>query len=237
LQVTSRQLRAFAECPAYYRFSVDTLRSSAPVRQWIVEDIVKKCCLQAVETGWKADWRRVVGWVDKKVFAGIEVDQEERFKEARLLAEHVLKSLQRWYKSYYLDMADDAYVDLDISYELQGQYVIKGWIPVVHLTNPVSISIVRAIDETERKMYNNLEIRTLAWLLDSHLHCHQVAVNALCIGSSGGFELKRFTVTREGIKRTETVIRQLVKSIEAGIAYPSRTEKCQKCPYFRRCIL
>ena len=192
MRVTNRQLRAFSECPAYYKFSSRTrLIQSDQVK--FVDRVLKKCCLLATETGWKADWRRVVGWVDKAVFSGVDIEKEEKFREARLLAERVLKPVQRWYGEHYLIMQSVSYVDLDLINHT-GQHFVEASIPMVHLTKPVSMTLVTEIDESERKMYNNLEIRALAWLLDKELGCGQVDVNVLCVGPNGGLDTKVFTI-------------------------------------------
>lgn len=236
MRLTNRQLRAFLECPAYYHFSKEIRYSPVSRQVQLVEDTVKKCCLQAVETGWKADWRRVVGWVDKAVFEGVDVEQNELFQEAKSLAEHVLKPVQRWYDSFYLEMASECYVDLDMSLELPGD-VVEGRVPVVHLTDPLSITLVMDIDDSERKMYNNLEIRVLAFMLHKQTGCGPVKVNALQVGQNGGLEQKSFTIAGNSHRRTEVVIDQVLWSIHRNITYPSRTEKCPSCPYFRRCQL
>lgn len=239
MRLTNRQLRAFLECPAYYYFSKDIRYSSVSDQVRIVEDIVKKCCLQAVETGWKADWRRVIGWVDREVFKDVdpELEYEETFEEAKKLAEHVLKPIQRWYNSFYLDMTSECYVDVDLNHELRYGDFIEARAPVIHLAMPPSITLVMDVDDSERKMYNNLEIRALAFLLHKQIECGPVQINALQVGPNGGLEQKMFTIAGNSHRRTEKVIGDIFRSIQMNISYPSRTEKCPGCPYFRRCQL
>ena len=55
-----------------------------------------------MNTGFKVDWRRIVGYVDKLVFQNVDVNDTSSFEKGRKRSEYILKFLSRWYNEFHL---------------------------------------------------------------------------------------------------------------------------------------
>lgn len=229
-----RDIKAFSDCPALYRFSEGD-QVLIPRRRAVTESVIKKCYIQATETGYRTSWRSVVGWVDADVFADVDIEDRENFRAAKALSTHILSSVQKWY-STYMEENFESYVDLDL-YKNVGDDVVVGTAPIIHATDPVTVTIFRDLGISRLELYNDLEVRALGWLIYCTLDAVMTNIRTITVGPQGGLNTIELSLEQDDHKRTESVVKQVLKGIRAGLSYPSRTEQCRSCKYLRRCLL
>lgn len=229
-----RHIKAFSDCPALFRFSEGD-QVLIPRRRAVTESVIKKCYIQATETGYRTSWRSIVGWVDADVFASVDIDDDENFRAAKALSTHILSSVQKWY-SVYEQENFESYVDLDL-YKNVGHDMVVGTGPIIHSTDPVTVTIFRDLGTSRLELYNDLEVRGLGWLIYCALDGVMVNIRTIMIGPQGGLNTIELNLDKQDHKRIESVIKQVLRGIRAGFSYPSRTEQCRNCKYLRRCML
>jgi len=229
-----KDIKAFSDCPALFRFSEGD-QVLIPRRRAVIESVIKKCYIQATETGYRTSWRSVVGWVDADVFAGVDIDNDENFRAAKALSTHILSSVQKWY-STYMEENFESYADLDL-YKNVGDNIVAGTAPIIHSTDPVTLTIFKDLGITRLELYNDLEVRGLGWLIYCALEGIMVNIRTITVGPQGGLNIIEVSLDEEDHKRTESVVKQVLRGIRAGLSYPSRTEQCRSCKYLRRCLL
>jgi len=234
--LTLPSLRAFAECPAYYHFLQHTYDTPTNRRVATVISVVKKCYMLATETGYRASWKRLLGWVDEEVFAEVDVHDPEAFKAARTLSERILRALSVWYHEVYMTEDQEAFVDLDLSMEL-GQHVIADCLDVIQVGDPVRVTVFTEVGVEPFKMYNDIVVRGRAWLTARNLGCDEVAVRIIGIGERGGLTMETLRLGSAEHRRVSSTLLHIATSMERGVRYPSRRESCGSCPFNRRCIL
>jgi hypothetical protein len=237
MMIPLEQIKAFSECPRYYHFVRDNEPAPVPFRHSVIENIIKEAHLQAIETGYRMDWKRVLTLVDAQVFEEVDVSDPEKFEHAKKLAGYILDSISKWYYGLYLKSSVETYIDIPLKTVVNKQ-TVHGVIPSIQLGGEIPvITVVSDLGTNTVKLYNDLLVRGMAWLVQCELGCEAVKVIGLGIGQHGALDIVPVHIAKEDHLRTEVIIHQVVSLIVSGIDYPAVTEKCTSCPYTGRCKL
>ena len=237
MMIPIEHIKAFSECPRYYHFLQTEEGPPIPFRHALLESIIKEATLQAMETGFRMDWKRVVTLVDAEVFADVKVDQPGTYDHARLLAEHILTGVRTWYYDLYLRSNLETFVDVPLK-KIIAKHTVHGSAPLIQIGGEVPvITMVFDLGISNHQLYNDLLVRGLAWLVQQELGCEAVKCQGLGIGIKGGLDMTEIYISKEDHLRTEQIIHQIVGMIVTGIDYPSVTNQCQSCMNNLRCKL
>jgi hypothetical protein len=229
-------VEAFAKCPKYQRFLQGSQPTPRPIRERIFEAVAKRCLMQATETGFRARWRAVVGFVDSIVFKDVDVTNQERYKASKQIAEHCLKSLQNWYDNIYMNEDVTSYVDLTFVKQISRHNLLVK-VPILQLSKNVIVTIVRQGSLPPQKLYNDLGVRALAAVVQDELHCNVVECRSLGVGEQGGFDSTDISVDKKANVRVYKMLGELMDMMGRGISHPSVTQMCGHCSFYRRCRL
>ena len=236
MRVSLPSLRAFSECPRYYYMLQEVCDSPISKRVSIVISTIKKCYLLAMETGFRASWKSIIGWVDRDVFKDVDISNEESFNAAKMLSEQILNAIHAWYHTLYMKENSHTYIDIDLQAQLEDCMIFDR-IDVIQLTSPIQVTLFSETSFNVGKMYNDIVVRGRAWLVAKHLDCEDVVVRMVGIGQRGGFSFETLRLgTRDHASLSNSFL-QIYTSIKHGINYPSRTEACSSCSFNRRCKL
>lgn len=240
MKISLNDLRDFSYCPAYYNFNKKSPVIWKPDNRKLVilQDVIKKAYLRVMQDKRKADWKMLLGWVDKAVFADVDIDNDQQFERARTLAESILGSLKQWYeKIYSIELPAEGYADLELQTQM-GQVVLECGVPLLKVTDPPTLVIVSSTVVNRLDLYNNVEYRALIWALCRELDVDDLVLEYLCFNdSNGGFKATHLESNRKMLARTEDVIKQIGVSIKLGINYTSRSVECASCPFQKDCVL
>lgn len=232
-------IKAFSQCPRYFRLlkNEDRILLSSSLQHSIIESVIKKAYLQITETGIRMDWRRILGLVDAYVFSKVDIQYKDQVKHARIMVENILASLQKWYMTIYSFTILDTFIDIPLKAALNF-HTITGTIPLIQSDKdgPVVIVIEHTISNA-RELYNDLAMRSLAWLVYQELDCNIIKCTALGIGVKGSNNIVSMILDKDDQKHTGDILSQITKSISNGIDYPSYTSHCETCIFNRRCKL
>lgn len=230
-----KDLKVFSDCPAFYQLSKGD-KVLIPYQRAVIESVIKKCHMQATETGHRTSWRTIIGWVDAEVFVDVNIENDESFRAAKVLSENILLSVQKWYGTLYMSENYQSYIDLDLECEI-GNHIVISRIPIIQVAESVIITVFREVGMSRLELYNDLEIRGLAWLVASHLDYESILIRCLAYGLRGKMEVIEISSNKDDHERIEDTIYQVVSGIYAGFCYPSRTTQCKSCTFIRRCRL
>jgi len=236
--INLEDISIYSKCPQYYHFHDQNRPMLWHPTTQIVTDTIKKAYLTASDTGYRADWRRITGWVDKMAFSGVDVQNEEEFKSARSISEAALLALSGWYENLY--RFDEPYAQIDVAVGCNvdsGEVGIRADIPVVKLEEiPV---IMRFCDfvPSKPKIYNDIVSRGLAAMLADAVQCDTVKVQHFAVGTRGRLEYEEIQVNRDAHERSLAAIAKIAILIKTGMVYPSVTEMCTTCKYKKECVL
>jgi len=200
----------------------------------IIDSVISKSYTQALETTFKPEWRRIIAWVDKRVFADVDIYNKEEFERARKTAEHILVFLKKWYKKVLIPEQVLAYPNLVFSIPVSDSEV-SDEIQIVKLEEKPIIFDTNSVVGLDWQMYTDIDIRIRALLVADSLNCNSVIYHRIAMGELGGFNQNMIEIADGHNQRTRRVVTQVVKSIEKGVDFPSLTELCTRCPYRRRC--
>ena len=236
MRVSLHDLEVFSRCPARVEFG-KTRKVPHNLELDIVDSVIKKCHLQATETGYRADWRRIVSWVDKMSFKDIEVYDPDSYEVGKRTSEHCLVFLRTWYEALYLVEDVIAYVDIALDMKV-GRHIIHNTIPVIK-SDGTSIQILQTSDipRGNKHLFNSIEARGMALLLSSHLTEDRISVLSIAIGKKGGFKVAEIKTKIEDHARMKQRLAALTEAFSRGYNYPSVGEQCYSCPFRWRCIL
>jgi hypothetical protein len=200
----------------------------------VIEKVIQKAYVQAMDTKFRSDWRRIVGWVDAELVGKHNTFEEGQWDQIRQDSEICLNFLSSWYKKTYLPEQVVAFVDIAISKELPG-IMITGQIPVIRAFETPVILVVSDVVHTEWSLYNDISIRGLAWLAAESLEAESMSIESIHPGKQGGYNQARVTIDKKGLERTKKMIEGVAANIAAEIDFPSITKGCESCPFKRRC--
>lgn len=238
MRIPLKNLETFSQCPAKAFFE-RTEEIPVNIELNIIQTVVKKCYLKATEFGFRVEWRRIVGWVDKMAFKNIDVLQEDSFKVGKKTAEHCLLFLRTWYEALYLKEDVAAYIDVELELDI-GNHVICGTIPIIK-TDGGAIQILQITDvyKENKHLFKSIEARGLAMLLSNHLVEDHVSVVSIAIGAKGGFkvaEIKTKIDDHARLRKTLTALGNAYQ-LNCNNPYPSVDMHCSSCIYKWRCTL
>lgn len=230
------QISNASECLKFHSFMEGITEAPVTKLVSVAEGIMQKCYLSATETGYRSNWRQIVGWVDTAVFRGVATENEEAFEQAKNLAESILSFLRGWYENIFLLEHCSGYANLTLEQVVQG-VTIWGRIPLIKLTETPTLVYIDDIATTESQMYNDIKIRGLLWLISEALDCEIVTAQHFAIGPRGGITVGAIEANQQDHERAVQMIASVALLIKNGYKYPSVTEKCNTCPFKRRCRL
>tara|TARA_Y100000310_G_C20574754_1_gene759877 strand:- start:342 stop:1055 length:714 start_codon:yes stop_codon:yes gene_type:complete len=237
VRLNLKQLKTFSKCPVAYCFSLKEDSVSTTEQERIISNIIAKAILQVMETSYRADWRRIVGWVDKEVFNNTNVYCKEQYDIAKKNSEHILMALGVWYERVYLQWSTEAFVNVPLGVETSGIF-IQGTAPVINLRNPI---VCTHIDKnpycTKKEYQSDIEVRGLAWLVSEHLNCDEVTMQCLSIGNRGKMDINVIKFDTDSLRRTATYIDNMCRIIKKKYFYPSVSHECISCKYYSKCNL
>ena len=237
MKLSLEDLKTFSSCPVAFCFSNKDKKPTVTEREKIFHDVVCKAMLQITETSFRADWRRIVGWVDEKVFRKIDVADEDQFKAAKRNSEYILVSLNKWYKDIYLEWTAEAFIGIPLESERSG-VIIRDKAPIISLQDSIMGTYISNDVHRNKKEYKrDMKIRGFAWLISEQLKCDIVTVQCLSLKKKGYVDINSIEFDQDSLYRTGTYIENMCKVIKKKYFYPSVSEKCFDCKYYSRCNL
>lgn len=236
MRIPLNDITAASKCFRYHNFLKKSTLASIPSAPDIALSTIKKCYVRGSETGHRATWRAIVGWVDKDVFRPIDVTDKEAFKKGKKIAERILSFLSKWYNKIYLKENVSIFTNVPIEGEVNRD-VIYSVVPIVKVEETPVIVVVSDVATKRRELYNRIDIRALQWMLSEHLNVDTVAVNHLWIGPDGAMKKTTLYADEEAHTRTKSSIGQIASLIRMGADWPSVTDMCKSCPFVQRCKL
>ena len=237
MKLSLSDLKVFSFCPIAFCFKQNKSINFITERQKIFSYVVCKSISQITETSFRADWRKIVGWVDEKVFNEVDICDKDQFEAAKRNSEYILTSLSKWYKEVYSEWTTDAFINMTFQVEEFG-FVFKEEIPIVSLQENIVITYIDSDPFKTKKEYErDIKIRSLAWLTSKQLKCDVVTVECLSLKKKGNVEINRVHFNKDSLYRTETYIENMCKIIKNRDYYPSIGANCLDCDHYSKCNL
>lgn len=237
MKLSLEDLKIFSSCPVAFCFNNQDKTPTNTEREKIFKDVVCKAMLQITETSFRADWRRIVGWVDEKVFKTVDIADEDQFKAAKRNSEYILVSLNKWYKEVYSEWVAEAFVGIPLESERYG-VIIKDKAPIISLQDSVmGTYISKDVHKNKKEYKRDIKVRGFAWLISEQLKCDTVTVQCLSLKKKGYVEINSIEFDQDSLYRTGVYIENMCKIIKKKYFYPSIGEKCIDCKYYSKCNL
>lgn len=224
----------FTKCPLYYHFSKDS-KKLVTTRQFVIERVIKKAYLVALETGFYADWRRIIGWVDSLIFRKIHTVDSEALSAGQKLSSGILESLLKWYHELYLSEPHSAYINVPIHVTL-GSHSIQQQIPII-LASKIPI----AYDFTTSNMPNlkyrkrDIYLAGMAYILSEVLSCDECTIRQCYISPHRAMNWNDFKYSKKELGSIYRTLVTIPPLMYAGIKYPSASADCDTCQYNKEC--
>jgi hypothetical protein len=236
MRIQLHEIAQASKCMRYYQFVKDVQLPSKPKQVSVTEKVIKKCYLQDSATGFKVQWRTIVGWVDSLVFKNINILSDEGFELAKKTSEYILSFLRIWYKTYYLKEQSIAYPDIALECSF-SEHLVVGIVPIIKLNEDPVVVIVDDIVYNETQLYNSIYHRGLAYMVANSLDNPNISIQYMAMGVRGGSDIVQIKIGEDEHLRTAKMLSNISTMIAAKIDFPSVTQMCQACPFSRRCKL
>lgn len=234
--VPLQDLDTFSKCSRFFNFAKTNPPVTDPDRRMsIFTEVLQQMYLFQLD-GSKPTQRQIIGWVDKRVFKPLDVTNDEQMAKGLDLSESVLMPLRTWYEDYFLKEQLEGYINVPIDYTVKG-HQIQAIVPLIKLSDPISILLVGNAVQSKFQLYNSLLGRGMALLVSKELKTPVVNLQYLYIGNREMTNIIELKCTEEMNRRTEEILTQIADSMAAGHNYPSFTPMCITCPYRKDCII
>ena len=235
MRINLKNLKTFSRCPVAFCFNIKEKTVITTENKHIISNVITKAILQVMETSFRADWKKIINWVDKEIFKNVDIYDLDQYNAAKKNSEYILLALGVWYERVYLQWSSEAFVNVPLGVETSGIF-IESQAPVINLMNPIVCTYIGDdLYLTKKEYYNDIEIRGLAWLVSEHLKCDEVTIQCLSLGKRGRLETNVVSFDSNSLKKTFIYINNMCRIIKHKYIYPSISEGCISCKYYSKC--
>ena len=235
MQIPLADLQAASQCFRYYHF-LKTVEPKPTNRLTdITQKVMQKCYLKASETGFKAEWRQIIGWVDARVFRDVDIHNDGEYKTAKRHSEYILLFLYKWYRNIYLPGTGVGYVNIALEKPITYRHIVQATAPLVTLEDIPYLVMVGDKVQVEYELRRDLYVQGLAWMIADELDLDKIGIQYFCLKVQGGFDVTSFLVKERYLSRIKSAVNQVAQLVGSGVNFPSYTEQCESCPFKRRC--
>jgi len=235
MRLNLNEIKAFSKCPRYYSF-LKSGEMPISLRNKIIEHIIKKCYSRQSENNYFIPWRTVLGWIDKAIFHDIDVSLPESYEKAKQLSNSIVEPLHHWYQEEFKKEEVITYINIPAK-KIIGGCEIYETIPIVKMTDPITIVTIDDAISSEIQMFNDIKTRGLAWLLTQELKVDTIVNEHLLIGKLKRLEILKTNFNKEMNKKIQQTIEHIAAAIRIGVSYASISSACNTCPYKTECVL
>lgn len=238
MRIHLKDLDLFSQCPAKYFLSTQhkDLYEPSNLELEIARHVIQQAYTSSTETLYRAEWRKIIGWVDKLAFANIDITDEKSFQVGKLTSEHCLLFIRSWYERIFLKENPIAFINLPLEAEI-GNHTLIEVAPIVKLVDGrIEILLLDDKLRKDRELHRNFWSRGLAFLLSLHLVEDQISVVQLTIGKEGGFQVFDMKTRIQDHVRIKNTLIDTMNAFAKGHKYQSLGEQCNTCIYRSRCI-
>jgi hypothetical protein len=236
VQVNLNQIKEASQCLRYYNFLSKGERKPKDELLYVIEKVIQKAHLQALNTKFRSEWRKIVGWVDQLLVANTNILNDQQWEKIRQDSEFCLNFLSSWYKNIYMQEHVIAFGDFALKHTFPGIEII-GHIPIIKAFDVPVVMIVSDTIYNEWSLYNDISARGLAWLASLSLDSQSIGIESISPGKQGGFNHTKIVIDKTGLERTGKMIEEIAGLLVMKIDFPSVTNSCSNCPFKRRCII
>jgi len=235
VKIDLKQLKTFSRCPLAFCLDQKNKEDLTTEQERIVSNVISKGILQVMETSYRADWRKIVSWVDREVFKNCNIYCSEQYSAAKKTSEYILMAIGAWYDQIYLQWSTEAFTNVPLGVETSGIFV-EGKAAVINLRNPIVCTQINTnVYATKKEHFNDIETRGLAWLVSEHLKCEEVTMQCLSLGKRGKLDINIVKYDRSSLNKTSRYIDNMCRIIKRKLYYPSITENCTSCKFYEKC--
>lgn len=236
MRIPLHQIKAYSKCPAYASFSKKSKPVPESVRNKIISNVIKKCYVRHSQTGYRVPWRIILKWIDHDILKEINLKDDDAYDKAKSLADSIVVPVNHWYHRLYKKEEHEGYVNVPVS-AIAGGCEIYDTVPIIKMSDPITIIIIDDIVNSQVQMYNDFKVRGLLWLVSRQLGLETLKAEHLLIGPTRALESTSIVCNKEMNKKIESSISHIAIAIRNNVCYPSITLMCNSCPYNKECSL
>lgn len=236
MQTTLKKIKTFSKCPRRYWF-LQGLHGK-PISQdlSIAISVIKKAYIITNDTGFKVKWRKIIGWVNRRVFKNINVKDKEQYNLALKSAEYILKFLHSWYYQVYMENSGVSYVDISIE-TMINNHLISSILPIVNVDEAPTIVSIGNIEKKEINLSNNIEVCGQMALLSKELEVDEIKYVYIQMKPYGGIQIHSINRNKKQHKRVIEMVNDIAQCIYKKVDYPAVSKQCDSCLFKKRCKL
>lgn len=236
MKISLNQLKLLSQCPRKH-----WLLNQQPVVKInrhleILNNVISKAYIRSMEFEYKAEWRRILNWLDTALFADVNISNEEQYNQAKTESEYLLSFINRWYQNMYLPEQDIVYTKIPLLFPVNNHWEVETNIPILKLKENVpTILLIKEDKQPAWSWSHDLEIKGQQLLMLNALNLDNIATECILLGEQGGYDLTTIHSTKKELKEVQNVLEQLTNLFANKVNYPSYSEQCFQCQFKTRC--
>lgn len=229
MRLSVRDISNFSKCPRFYNIHKELIDTPTD----IIRRVMCKCYVKRTEYDKRAEWRVIMGWIDRIVFKDVDISDRNLFAAARKKSENIVAFLYKWYKQHYLKEYREGF---NVHLERQvGDHIVYSSPTFVILADEPELWIVDCRDISH--LIRDFELRLAAWLFMDAIKVKSIILKYLYVGPDYGMTVKSHHITEKQVRNINQYARHIADCISRNTDYTSITPMCYTCVEKDKCVI
>ncbi len=198
-----------------------------------IKELIKQCYVNRTKSNSDPTWETVKNRINKICFEDADINNKEEFNEAYKLSIRLLTVMHHWYYKQFTKDKLTGFVNLPLSY-FYGSFSIEETLDLVFLDNKFGIIPVFFSDIPIAPLYNNIEYKSLLYMLYLETNVAPEVTDYLIIKEESVIR-KRVVNKVEAIKQMGKHINHILTGISNKVFTPAVSEQCDSCEFKSIC--
>lgn len=240
LDISPRNIASWSRCPKRSQYNWD----SKPIlssNEQIIESVIKSAYLEYCRKCRPATWHMIISWTEQYMVKYM-IDQDndyEKYKETK----SILTRLVDWYHKDYLGVySQPGLINIPIIFTIDRELRFRDSIPIITSGNKIRLFDFQSVKAEEaqfysgKRIYNSIEVHARAWGFwkASNIMPNEYIRFVIHPESIKAFQV---TFTSDILKKSEKIIKHIIRGIGNDVFYPSFSEQCIQCPNRQYCSI
>jgi CRISPR/Cas system-associated exonuclease Cas4 (RecB family) len=239
LKVTPRHIESYTKCPKRTWFNWSNIPELS-LNLSAVTAVIKQVHLYQSRKNTIMPWRHVFSLLERELNKQLKRYTDPVYKYKLTTA--LLSQLYTWYHDHYLEKYfDDGISNFPVRLTLAPNLWFHDEVDLITVGSKVRLfDFVEASQQdtyasyTPSRVYNSFFVQARLWGFWKFTETQPTEYVRLVLGSQA-LKMIRISIRESMLKRTEEVLRYVIRGMKDKIWYPSFSEQCNTCPFTQRC--
>jgi hypothetical protein len=236
--LTLEQIQTYSSCPRQYGYSIGAPKQPAEDNfiKSSIKTLVKQCYANRSQHGYDPQWDTIKSRVNKLCFVDTDINDKEAFQFAYKRSYNILRVMHHWYYKLFANDSVEGLVNIPLNV-LVNKTIVQAQLDIALLDKEHKLIpiIFNDNDILPTMLYNNIQFKTLLWLIYKETGVYPELVYYFNITQESIHKHEVYNKTPVNV--IENYVNFIVRGIENKIFYPSVNSQCSSCRFEKQCTI